>query len=202
MIDKVLRFPKEYALAPVAGRLLHSIHPTTITVIAFGVGVAAGVAAWQQAYGLGLALWWLNRILDGLDGTVARMHDKQSDVGGYLDIVLDIAVYAIIPVMLALSINTIEIYQSLAVLLGIFYINGASWMYLAALLEKRKQGAAAQGEMTAVTMPSGLIEGAETIFFFSLFFLFPHILVSLFLVMAALVLVTSAQRLVWATRHL
>lgn len=202
MIDKVLRSPKEQALAPVALRLLRSIHPTAITLVAFGVGLAAAVAAWQQAYALGLVLWLLNRILDGLDGTVARLYHKQSDFGGYLDIVLDIAVYAVIPLALALGINTPPVYIALGVLLGTFYINSASWMYLAALLEKRNRGAAARGEMTTVTMPGGLIEGAETIIFFSLFFLFPQALVSLFVVMALLVLATSAQRLVWAVRHL
>jgi phosphatidylglycerophosphate synthase len=202
MIDKVLRSPKEQLLAPVAARLLRSIHPTTITLVAFGVGVGAAVAAWQQAYGVALALWALNRILDGLDGTVARLHGKQSDLGGYLDIVLDITIYALVPLALAFGINSAEVYMSLAFLLGTFYINGASWMYLSALLEKRRHGANVQSELTTVTMPGGLIEGTETIIFYVLFLLLPAYLPALFTIMGVLVIFTAGQRLVWAMRHL
>jgi phosphatidylglycerophosphate synthase len=166
------------------------------------VGVVAAVAAWQQAYVVALALWALNRVLDGLDGTVARMHGKQSDLGGYLDIVLDITVYALIPLALAFGINSADVYMSLAFLLGTFYVNGASWMYLAALLEKRRHGAAMQGELTTVTMPGGLIEGTETIIFYTLFLLLPVYLPALFTIMGVLVIFTAGQRLVWASRHL
>ncbi len=202
MIDKVLRVPKEQVLAPLAARTLRTVHPTTITVVAWSVGLIAAVAAWQAAYGWALVCWLLNRVLDGLDGTMARQQGRQSDLGGYLDIVLDTVVYAALPLGLALAANTPLGYLSLALLLGSFYINGASWMYLAALLEKRQSGAAAQGELTTVTMPSGLIEGTETVIFYTLFLLFPTALVPLFALMALLVLITAAQRLVWAARHL
>lgn len=202
MIDKVLRSPKETVMLPIAQRLLHSVHPISITLMAALFGIAAGGAVWQQQYGLGLALWILNRILDGLDGTVARLYNKQSDLGAYLDIVLDTIVYALIPVALAISINTSAGYISLAFLLSSFYINNSTWMYLAALLEKQQQGATTQDEKTSTTMPGGLIEGAETIVFFSLFLLFPGAMIPLFAMMTMMVLVTATQRIVWAQRYL
>jgi phosphatidylglycerophosphate synthase len=202
VIDKFLRVPKESVLNPLATHVLHPFHPTAITVVAAGIGVIAAVAAWQQWYLLALGLWLTNRVLDGLDGTVARINQKQSDLGGYLDIVLDMLVYAAIPLGLAIGVNSIPVYISLGFLFGAFYINGASWMYLAALLEKRKHGAAAQGEMTTVTMPGGLIEGTETIIFFCLFLLFPGWLVELYAAMAVLVLFTTGQRIVWAVHNL
>lgn len=202
MIDKVLRVPKESILAPLAQRLHQSIHPTAITIAACGVGLVAAVAVWHQLYVTGLVLWVVNRILDGLDGTVARLQNRQSDLGAYLDVVLDHVVYAAIPLALALSINTIEVYLCLALLLSSFYINGASWMYLAALLEKRKQGAQTQREQTTVRMPGGLIEGAETIVFFCLFLLLPEAVGSLFMLMALFVLVTAVQRVLWAIHNL
>lgn len=202
MVDKILRVPKEYVLLPLARGPVGALNPTVVTVLACGVGLLAGAAAWQGAYLLALALWLVNRVLDGLDGTIARYRQRQSDLGGYLDTVLDHIVYAVVPLGLALSINTSAAYLSLALLFGSFYINGASWMYLAALLEKRHAGAAAGGELTTVTMPGGLIEGAETIAFYCLFLIFPGVLVPLFVLMAALVLVTTTQRLVWAARQL
>ncbi|NJN17299.1 MAG: CDP-alcohol phosphatidyltransferase family protein [Oscillochloris sp.] len=201
MIDKLLRVPKEYVLTPLAAAL-RPVHPNVITVAACGLGLACGLAAAQGMAGLAIGLWAVNRVLDGLDGTLARMHNKQSDFGAYLDIVLDHLVYAAVPLGLAIAAGTTGVYLALAGLLISFYVNGATWMYLAALLEKRARGATASGEMTSVTMPGGLIEGAETVVFYTLFLLFPGILGPLFWLMAALTLLTATQRVVWAARHL
>jgi phosphatidylglycerophosphate synthase len=202
MIDKALRKPKESLLTPLVHGPIRRIHPTVVTVLAAVVGVAAAGAAWQSAYLLALGLWVVNRVLDGLDGTLARITDQQSDLGAYLDIMLDHVVYVVVPLGLALAAGTSAAYLALAALLASFYINAASWMYLAALLEKHNVGAAARGEMTTVTMPGGLVEGAETVVLYTLFLLFPSALVPLFGLMAALVLLTAGQRLTWAMRHL
>jgi phosphatidylglycerophosphate synthase len=202
MIDKALREPKESLLSPLVRGPLRQLHPNAVTIAAAVIGLAAAGAAWQGAYLLALGLWALNRVLDGLDGTMARLTGRQSDLGAYLDIVLDHLVYVAIPLGLALAAATPGAYLALALLLASFYINGASWMYLAALLEKRNAGAAARGELTTVTMPGGLVEGAETVVLFTLFLLLPGALVPLFGLMALLVLLTALQRVVWATRHL
>ena len=47
-----------------------------ITLSACGVCLAAGAAAWRNANGIALGLWLLNRLLDGLDGTTARVNKK------------------------------------------------------------------------------------------------------------------------------
>lgn len=197
MVDKNLRRSKELLMAPLAGPL-RAVHPNLVTIAACLVGIACAVAAAQAAYGVAVVLWIVNRILDGLDGTLARVSGKQSDLGGYLDIVLDTVVYAAIPFGLALSLGTPAAFIALAALLASFYVNGATWMYLAALLEKRNRGAAAQGDLTTVTMPGGLIEGAETVLFYSLFLLLPNLLVPLFGLMAALTFFTAVQRVIWA----
>ncbi len=202
MLDEVLRVPKEAILAPLARGPLRRLHPTAVTIAAAVAGVAAGVAAWQGAFLPALGLWLLNRVLDGLDGTLARSTGRQSDLGAYLDIVLDHVVYIAVPLGLALAAGTPAAALALALLLASFYLNGAGWMYLAALLEKRNAGAAARGELTTVTMPGGLIEGAETMVLYTLFLLLPGALVPLFGLMAALVLLTVIQRVAWAVRHL
>ncbi len=201
MIDDVLRMPKERIMEPVA-KALPGVSPTAITVAACLVGVASGVAAAGQQYGLALGLWGANRLLDGLDGTLARINGKQSDLGGYLDLVLDMVVYAAIPLGLVLGSDLPGVPLALAVLFASFYINSATWMVLSSLLEKRCQGAKARGELTTVTIPRGLIEGLETFIFYSLFLLFPHWLTGLFSLMAGLVVLTSIQRVAWAIRNL
>lgn len=202
MIDKVLREPKEALLGRLITGPLRRVHPTTVTILAALAGIAAAIAAAQHAYLWALALWVLNRILDGLDGTLARVTNQQSDLGAYIDTLLDHVIYVAIPLGLTLADGTPAALLALVCLLASFYINGASWMYLAALLEKRKAGANAQGELTGITMPGGLIEGAETIVLFTLFLLFPGALIPLFGLMAVLVLVTTGQRVVWAMRQL
>lgn len=202
MVDKVLRGPKEALLAPLVRGPLRQVHPTTVTIVAGVIGIAAGVAAWQEAYLLALGFWTANRVLDGLDGTLARITDQQTDFGAYIDIVLDHVVAVAVALGLALAAGTPAAFLAFAGLMASFYVNGAGWMYLAALLEKRNVGAHKRGELTTVTMPSGLIEGAETVVFYTLFLLFPGALVPLFWLMAALVLVTTVQRIVWAARTL
>jgi len=83
-----------------------------------------------------------------------------------------------------------------------WFVNVASWMYLAAVLEKRGAGAASRGELTSVTMPRGLVAGTETVAFFALFLLLPAHYVTLAWLMTAGVAVGIAQRIAWAARHL
>ena len=163
---------------------------------------SAAAAVLAGAMGVGLALWIANRLLDGLDGTHARVHGRESQFGAYLDIVLDFVVYVAIPIAIAARQGTQGIAFAGLLLIASFYVNAASWMYLAAILEQRHEGAAARGEPTTVTIPPGLIGGAETIAFYVSFFLWPDFLTFLFQAMAALVLVNVVPRLNWARRHL
>lgn len=201
MLDHALRVYKDDLLRPVAGQL-GRISPNAITVLAMAVGLGAAGAAALQWYWVALSLWILNRVLDGLDGMVARAHGRQSDFGGYLDIVLDFVVYAAVPVGLYLGAPSGANALGLILLLSSFYINAASWIYLSAILEKRASGATARGELTTVTMPNGLVGGAETILFYTVFLLWPGGLPWLFAAMTGMVLVGVAQRLYWARRYL
>lgn len=202
MFDHFLRALKDRLLAPLARALGPALHPNVVSALAFLVGVAAAAMAQRGAFGAALALWLANRALDGLDGTLARVHGTASDLGGYLDILLDFAVYALVPLALVAGTTSRAVALAGVFLEGTFFVNAASWMYLSAILERRAQGAAARGERTTVTMPPGLVAGAETVVLYSLFLLFPGRLAELFTLMGALVLVNVVQRFVWATRHL
>lgn len=205
MFDHFFRVLKDRWLDGLARALGTRVTPNTISVLACLVGLAA---AWEAAHArrdVALLLWLLNRTLDGLDGTLARVTGQQSDFGGYLDIVLDFTVYTAIPIGAAYGVTddgALAAREALVWLLGSFFINAASWMYLSALLEKRAAGAAATGERTSVTMPPGLVAGFETILFFSLFLALPGRLAPLMWAMAGLVLLNVLQRLVWARRAL
>ena len=202
MLDLILRPAKERLLSPAARALGSTVSPLGVTLTAFVAGAAAALSAARGAYHLALILWILNRVLDGFDGTLARTQGRQSDAGGLLDIVLDFVVYAAIPIALVVAQPDRTTAIAGLLLLASFYVNSASWMYLAAVLERRDAGARARGELTSIVMPSGLVEGTETILFYSLFLLLPNRLVPLFAVMSVLVMLTVIQRMAWALRVL
>jgi phosphatidylglycerophosphate synthase len=202
MFDDLLRRLKDRLLAPVAARVGHAVHPNAVSVLALLCGLAVALLAARRQYGAALALWGANRLLDGLDGTLARVTGRQSDFGGYLDILLDFVVYAAVPLGLVHGAAALDVARAAAWLLAAFFVNAASWMYLSAVLERRAAGAAARGELTTVTMPPGLVAGTETVILYALFLAFPARLVPLFTLMAALVGVNVVQRLVWASRKL
>lgn len=201
MFDHLLRGLKDRLLMPLA-LLLRGVQPNLLSLVALVFGLGAAVAAARGAWGVGLGLWIMNRVTDGLDGTVARAADRQTDFGGYLDILLDFVVYAAIPLGFAIQSADRLVLLGAVALEGIFFVNACSWMYLSAILEKRASGARVTGELTTVTMPPALVAGFETVVFFALFYLFPTRVPTLFALMSALVGVNVVQRLLWARRVL
>ncbi|MCB0083783.1 MAG: CDP-alcohol phosphatidyltransferase family protein [Caldilineaceae bacterium] len=200
MRDSVLREQKDKLMLPVAEQLFSAIHPNVLSFIALGIGLLSAAAIWQQAYWAGLGFWILNRVIDGLDGLVARVHHKQSDFGGFLDLLLDFVIYLAIPLALTAANPAALNMWACLVLLSSYIINLLSWTTLSALLEKHKLQTS--GRLTSIEMPTGLVEGAETIAFYTLFLLLPTYLAPLFLIMAALVFFTASQRIWWAYHNL
>lgn len=200
MYDHVLRQPKKIVFQPLATRL--KISPNALTAAGLVPGLLAALACVFGFFKAALWMWLLNRVLDGLDGEVARAHGKQTDLGGYLDILADLLVYASIPIAISLYWNSTWVWICCSFLLMSFYINVGSWMYLSSILEKIGVGAKQTGESTSVAMPRGLIEGAETILFFTLFLVLPEWAGLLFPLFAALTFLGAALRVHWAFRAL
>ena len=200
MLDRLLRPLKERVLAPFA-RLLTGVSPNFVTVCGFFFGVVCCVLLVLDFHAWAFLFWVLNRLGDGLDGVLARLQSRQSGFGGYLDILLDFAIYAGIPICLVGFSGGPWLHLALSLMLALFYLNTASWMYLAALLEKQNQGAKARGEYTSVAMPEALVGGVETMVFYSFFLLFPDYLTVLFLLFTALVAISVVQRFLWASRN-
>ena len=199
MFDTPLRRLKDRAGTPLA-KHMGSVAPLSLSVLALIVGLLASYAAYENLYFPALGLWILNRALDGLDGLIARLHSGQTDFGGYVDILTDFIVYALLPIGLVAGSPSDGRYLALAFMLASFYVNSASWMYLAAILEKR----AVRGldSQTSIIMPSGLIGGFETFVAYGLFLLIPAQIIWLFSIFGVLVFLTAGQRLVWARRNL
>jgi phosphatidylglycerophosphate synthase len=201
MFDAELRGVKKRALWPLTGRL-GGVPPALITTVALAAGVSSALFAAGGALAAALGFWLVNRLLDGLDGEVARFRDGQSDLGGYYDLLADLFVYAALPIGLARWQQEPAVWAALSLMLAAFYVNAGSWMLLALILAKRRTAVASAPSVTSFAMPRGLIEGAETLVLFTLFILFPGHLPFLFAATALLVGVTALQRGVWAFRTL
>lgn len=199
MFDIYLRKFKDRIGEPLAYRL-EKIDPKMITIFGLGFGLASAILAYFSLFVWALIFWLINRSLDGLDGLVARLHDKQDDLGGYLDTMVDWIVYAALPFGLVLAEPNAIRYLALAILLASFYINTAALMYLSIILEKKPFQK--QDNQTTIIMPPGLVGGTETILFYCLILLFPGRIVLLFSIFAGLVSITIIQRISWAVRNL
>lgn len=91
MFDEQLREVKEILLRGVAKYL--NFNPTLVTLIAAVNGIICCYFVHVHQYNVALFFWIVNRILDGLDGVIARVHQRQSDFGGLIDLYTDFVVY-------------------------------------------------------------------------------------------------------------
>jgi phosphatidylglycerophosphate synthase len=199
MFDTPLRQFKDQVATPVAKRM-RRVPPLLMSICSLIAGLFSAYAAYQNLYLLAFGLWLLNRALDGLDGLIARLHNGQTDIGGYIDSLIDYTIYAALPIGLVTGSATEAHFYAVIFMLASFYINSASWMYLAAILEKRT--ARDPNTQTTIIMPAGLIGGFETFIAYCLFTLFPTYLILQFYIFGALVFVTIIQRLVWAWKNI
>jgi len=202
MFDHWLRILKDRLFAPIAPGIGRLVHPTLISALALLAGLTSALLAAAGRTAPAFAAWAASRILDGLDGSVARAVGAQSDLGGYVDTLMDFVVYAAVPIGVILGHPSEAAWHAGLFLLATFYVNAASWMYLAAILERRNLGAGVTGERTTVTMPPGIVAGTETVVLYSAILLAPAWAPTLFWVMGSLVCLNVVLRLVWAWRRL
>jgi len=162
LIDPVL---DQLALAAQQRRLTAN----QITVAGFGFGVAAIGAIALQSYALGLLLLLANRLADGVDGALARRAGA-TDLGGYLDIVLDFIIYS--GTAFAFALAQPEHALAAAFLIFSFMGTGSSFLAFAIFAAKRKLDGEAATNKSFYYL-GGITEGTETIFFFVIILLFP-----------------------------
>lgn len=166
----------------------------TVTIVGIVVGLMAAAAIYQGAYGMGIALVLGGRLLDGLDGAVARAKAR-SAFGGYLDIVGDFIFYVSVPVAFGLA-HPPDLAPAL-VLVASFALTGVSFLAFAAIAAEQGLATGNHGEKSFF-YSTGLAEGAETILAFLLMCLFPQHFAAIALAFAALCGLTVIQRTLMA----
>jgi len=163
-----------------------------LTWTGFVLGMAAAGAVAFGAFTTGFALFMANRVLDGLDGAVARVSGP-SDRGGFLDITLDFLVYAAIPVGFAVARPEANALPA-AVLLFSFIGTASTFLAYAIFAAKRGLTTERRGPK-ALFYLGGLAEGTETALVLSAMCLFPHAFAVLAYIFAGMCAVTAALRL-------
>jgi len=164
-----------------------------VTLVGFGIGMAAAVSIAMQSYLLGLVLLLASRLADGLDGPVARL-TQSTDRGAFLDIALDFLFYASIPLAFAIA-DPLANALPAAVLLAAFIGTGSSFLGFAVLAQKRGI-ASSEYPNKGLYYLGGLAEATETLICFGLMCVWPQSFDWWAYGFAALCAVTIATRII------
>lgn len=200
MIDRHALPALQRLLRPLAQALARAgVGANSVTLAAFGVGLVAAFLIANHAYIAGAGTIFISRLLDGLDGAVARQ-TAPTDAGGFLDIALDFLFYASIPLAFAVADPGANALAA-AVLLAAFIGTGSSFLAYAVLAAKRGLASSAYPDKSFYFL-GGLTEGAETLACFAAMCLWPQHFAMLAYGFAALCAVTIATRLWWGWRSM
>jgi phosphatidylglycerophosphate synthase len=200
MLDRAAIALLKPALEGIARVLVRAgIGADAITLFGFALGLAsAGCIALGRPL-VGLALLLASRLMDGLDGAVARL-THPTDRGAFLDITLDFLFYASFPLAFALADPQANALPA-AVLLAAFMGTGSSFLAFAALAERR--GLKSEDyPQKGIYYLGGLTEASETLICFMLMCLWPQHFALWAYGFAVLCALTIATRLLGGWRSL
>ena len=173
------------------------VQANTVTILALALGLGAAALIANGFFALGGVLIVLSRACDALDGAIARQ-TQTTDLGGFLDIVLDFVFYASIPLAFALA-DPAHNALAAAVLLAAFVGTGSSFLAFAVIAAKRQWDNLAYPNKSFYFL-GGLTEGFETLLCFIAMCCWPGYFSALAWGFAALCVVTLVTRIVWGVR--
>lgn len=195
MLDQAIQRGLKPAFGRAARLLVRlGVRADALTLFGFVLGLAAATAIALGHFLAGLALLLLSRLMDGLDGAVARA-TQPTDRGGFLDITLDFLFYAAVPLAFALADPPANALPA-AVLLAAFMGTGSSFLAFAVVAEKRGLASVAFPDKSFYFL-GGLTEATETIAAFVAMCLWPQWFAPIAYGFAALCAITTALRIGW-----
>lgn len=165
-----------------------------VTLLGFVLGLCAAPLLAIDEYGAALAFILVNRLLDGLDGAVARRRGP-TDRGAFLDIALDFFFYATVPFGFALADPLTHAMPAAALMLA-FVGTGSSFLAFATVAGRRDL-LAGRRPGKSIHYLGGLTEGAETIAAFVAMCLWPSAFPTIAYGFAALCFLTTVIRWWW-----
>ncbi|WP_100636308.1 CDP-alcohol phosphatidyltransferase family protein [Marinomonas sp. ef1] len=163
-----------------------------ITLLGFLIGMMVLSALYFGNTSLALVLVIINRVMDGLDGAVARIQGP-TDLGGYLDITLDFIFYSAVIFGFALM-NPVDNALAASFLIFSFMGTGSSFLAFAIMAEKRNIERLEYGRKSLYFL-GGLAEGTETIVFLVLICLLPDYFAVMAYLFGVICWVTTTTRI-------
>ncbi|CAA9441742.1 MAG: hypothetical protein AVDCRST_MAG37-1444 [uncultured Rubrobacteraceae bacterium] len=197
MLDEELRKgAKPLYKLPARALAERGVTGDALTGASLGIGALCLAAIAFHLNTVALILWLLNRLLDGLDGEVARLRGESSELGAFVDVVADFFVYG--GFLVALAIQHPDARLALVVLFFAYYLNGTMFLALSSTLERLQRERLTE---RGLHFRRSLAEGFETILVGTLFLLLPGYVSTIAWVFAAMVFVSAGQRL-WDGRRM
>ncbi|MEO8859479.1 MAG: CDP-alcohol phosphatidyltransferase family protein [Burkholderiaceae bacterium] len=177
-------------------RRLHAmgVGANILTFTGFGIGVSAALLIVGRFFTLAVCAILLSRLLDALDGAVARL-TTPTDRGGFLDITLDFLFYASIPLAFAVA-DPERNALAAAGLLAAFIGTGSSFLAFATIAAKRGMTSTAYPDKSFFFL-GGVTEAGETLAFFVAMCLWPQQFALLGWTFCGLCVITIAMRIYW-----
>jgi phosphatidylglycerophosphate synthase len=163
-----------------------------ITLLGFVIGMMVLPALYFGNAFLALVFVITNRVMDGLDGAVARVQGP-TDLGGYLDITLDFIFYSAVIFGFALM-NPVDNALAASFLIFSFMGTGSSFLAFAIMAEKRNIERLEYGRKSLYFL-GGLAEGTETIVFLVLICLLPDYFTVMAYLFGVICWITTATRI-------
>jgi phosphatidylglycerophosphate synthase len=194
MFDRQLLALTKPVVDTVAKRLCGwSISANQISLTGFALGMVAAICIAHGDILTAVIPLLLNRLLDGLDGAVARI-SSPTDRGAFLDITLDFLFYAAVPLAFGFC-NPVDNALAAAMLLASFIGTGVSFLAYAIMAEKRGEKSTAYPSKSFYYL-GGLTEGFETVACFVAMCIWPQNFAIIAYVYAMMCCVTTLTRLV------
>jgi phosphatidylglycerophosphate synthase len=206
MFDAALRRHLEHPLTAAAKILDRPwITPDRLTIAGLGAGIGSAVFAGFHLWLIAAALWLLSRLLDGLDGSLARIRRNRggpdSAAGGFLDITADFVVYG--ATVFGVGIGATTAFGSpwwpfVAVLLA-YYVNGGAFLAYSSIAEKTGKTI---DDGRSLSFFGRLAEATETIVIHTLWLLIPSAAWVIAIFWAFFVSISATQRIIAGYRAL
>lgn len=165
-----------------------------LTFTGFAIGIVAALLIAGHFFAGALCAILLSRLIDALDGAVARL-TTPTDRGGFLDITLDFLFYASIPLAFAVA-DPDRNALAAATLLAAFIGTGSSFLAFASLAAKRGMASTSYPDKSFFFL-GGLAEAGETLAFFIAMCLWPEQFALLAWIFSGVCALTIATRLYW-----
>lgn len=193
MLDPLMRRIVDPPLDRAGGWLAaRGVSANLLTLLGLLVGLASVPLLAIEAYGWALACCLANRLVDGLDGAVARARGA-TDFGGYADIIADMVFYAAVVFGFALARPDNALWAAL--LLAAFVGTATSFLGRAAISAKRGEQTTKRGRKSFYHA-AGVVEGTETVAFIMVMLIFPSYFKYLSVLFSFLCAITIVARLV------